>query len=49
MDLVTIDILNLGGTPSGNCKALVVVDYLLKFMLLEPMPNGKADTLARTY
>ncbi len=49
LDLVTIDILNLGGTPSGNCKALVAVDYLSKFVFMEPMPNEKADTLARTY
>ncbi len=49
MDLVTIDILNLGVTPRGNCKALLAVDYLSKFVFLESMPNEKADTLARTY
>ncbi len=45
MDLVTIDILNLGGTPSGNCKALVAVDYLSKFVFLEPMQNEEADVI----
>ncbi|MCP4602203.1 MAG: transposase family protein, partial [Proteobacteria bacterium] len=49
MEVVSIDILTLDGTESGNKKALVGIDLNSKFLFFKPMPDETAATLAQTF
>ncbi len=49
MDVVSIDILTLEGTESGNKKALVGIDLNSKFLFFKLMPDETAVTLAQMF
>ncbi|MCP3682247.1 MAG: transposase family protein [bacterium] len=49
MEQMSLDVLKLPMTSSGNNKALVAVDYLSKLLWFEPMQREYAITLSETF
>jgi hypothetical protein len=48
-DLVGMDILELSRTSAGNKYAVVFTDYVTKYVEAYPMPDQKAETIARIF
>ncbi len=49
MEQVSLDVLRLPMTSSGNNTALVAVDYLSRLLWFEPMQREDAITLSETF
>ncbi|MCP3684022.1 MAG: hypothetical protein GY861_15175 [bacterium] len=49
MELVSLDVLKLPLTSSGNKRALVAVDYLSKLTWFEPMKREDTVTVSKTF
>lgn len=49
LELVCLDILDIGPSNSNNKYICVIVDHFTKYVVAEPIPNKSADSIAKVF